>query len=105
MSIFSTSGQGVININYPQRTCIIIDENRIMGAVVAWLEEVDKLSVNIYICAWLPPAALHIMRLPVCELVKVLNQCNSNIRSHHLVNNFLFKDKKIFNRNKIQYIH
>jgi len=47
MSIFVTSGHGVININCPQCSYITSDEHRIMGAVAAWQRETDPVSGNV----------------------------------------------------------
>jgi hypothetical protein len=105
MSIFATSGQGVININCPQCECITIDENRIMGAVAAWQKEADPSRGNIYIRSWLPAAALRIMCKPACQLAEILNQGDLNISSRNLANEFQFKDEKfISNHSMVQYI-
>ena len=93
MSIFATSGHGIININCPQCAYITIDENRIMGAVAAWQSNADASSGNVFICSWLPPAALRIMRLPARHLVKTLKHGNLHIRPRSCECIIQFKDK------------
>jgi hypothetical protein len=79
MSVFATSGLGIMNINCPKCEYISIDEHRIMGAVAAWQKEIDPLIGNAYISSWLPPAALRIICLPAHQLAKTLKQGNLNI--------------------------
>lgn len=106
MNIFATSGQGVININCPQCSCITIDENRIMGAVAAWQREVDPLGGNVFIRSWIQPAALRFMRLPAYQLAEILKQGNLNIRQRTSAYDFQFKDKIFTSKHQQnQYVH
>ena len=80
MTIFATSGQGIININCPKCANITIDEHKLMGAVAAWQRENDPSIGDIYIRSWLPLTALRVMRQPSLQLARMLQQGNLIIR-------------------------
>jgi hypothetical protein len=106
MSVFATSGLGIMNINCPKCEYISIDEHRIMGAVAAWQNEIDPLIGNAYISSWLPPAALRIICLPAHQLAKTLKQGNLNISLRPWVNDFIPENKTIpSSHNQNRYLH
>lgn len=106
MSVFATSGLGIMNINCPKCEYISIDEHRIMGAVAAWQKEIDPLIGNAYISSWLPPAALRIICLPAHQLAKTLKQGNLNISLRPWVNDFIPENKTIpSSHNQNRYLH
>ena len=106
MTIFSTSGQGVININCPQCSSVTIDEHRIMGAVAAWQSDNDLLNGNAYISSWLPLTALRVIRRPACQLAETLKQGNLVIRQRPWLCDLSFgNEKSIFNYNQNCSVH
>ena len=106
MSVFATSGLGIININCPKCEYVTIDEHRIMGAVAAWQKEIVPLIGNAYISSWLPPAALRIICLPAHQLAKTLKQGNLNISLRPWVNDFIPENKTIpSSHNQNRYLH
>lgn len=106
MTIFATSGQGIININCPKCNRITIDEHRIMGAVAAWQRENDPLSGNAYISSWLPSTALRVMRRPAFQLAKTLRQGNLIIRLRPSVCDTLFgNETSVFSHNQNRSLH
>ena len=80
MTIFTTSGQGVISINCPKCNSITIDEHRLMGAVASWQRENDPSIGNNFIRSWLPLTALRVICRPSLQLAKTLKQGNLIIR-------------------------
>jgi len=106
MTIFATSGKGIININCPKCNSITFDELRFMGAVAAWQSE-NELSIgNIYIRSWLPLTALRIMRRPSLQLAKTLKQGNLIIHLRPWVRDLPFiNETNALNQNQNWSVH
>jgi hypothetical protein len=81
MGIFTTSGQGIIDIRCPKCTEVSLDEHRIMGAI-AVLQHTDQPSDGkAYLSWWLPSAALRIVRGPSSQLADIMKQGGLMIRA------------------------
>ncbi len=81
MSIFATSGHGVMDIRCPKCTEISLDEHRIMGAI-AVLQHTDQvLDSNAYLSRWMPSAALRILRGPTSQLADIMKKGGLVIRT------------------------
>ena len=74
MTIFATTGRGVMDIRCPKCTEISLDEHRLIGAI-AVLQYTDQVSdSNAYLSRWMPSAALRILRGHTSQLADIMKK-------------------------------
>ena len=85
MYVLATAGNGVIDIRCPGCSKISADEHRIMGAIAVYQRQTDFKHCDPYLCFWLPPTALRIVREPAMKLAKALTNGGLILRSQSWV--------------------
>lgn len=80
MTIIATSAQCSIDVRCPKCSSISPDEQRLLGAVSAWQNEVNPYLADSFLCAWIPPSALRVARTPTAQLAQSLKIAGLAIR-------------------------
>ncbi|MAH83955.1 MAG: hypothetical protein CBB68_06270 [Rhodospirillaceae bacterium TMED8] len=75
MTLFTTAGNGTMDIRCPQCGDISADEHRILGAVAAFQKSTDERVIDSYIECWMSEAGLRFLPPVVCDLA---NQFKTN---------------------------
>jgi hypothetical protein len=80
MTIIATSAQCGIDVRCPKCSSISPDEQRLLGAISAWQNEVNPYLADSFLSAWIPPSALRIARTPTAQLAQALKVAGIAIR-------------------------
>ena len=80
MSIFATSGRGVMDIRCPQCTEVSLDEHRIMGAIAVLQHAGQPSEGDAYLSCWIPSAGLRVLRGPTYQLADIMKHGGLMIR-------------------------
>ncbi len=81
MYVLATAGNGVIDVRCPGCSEISADEQHIMGAIAVYQYDTGVTHSDPYLCFWLPPTALRIVREPTMKLAKALKKGGLVLRS------------------------